>query len=494
VERVRHLPPREQSDAVTTAGSPVTPASAGAAIGTVPESVGSPVPEKSIAVLPFDDMSEKKDQEYFADGLAEEILNALSQVPELRVAARTSTFSLKGKNLSVADVAERLHVATVLEGSVRRAGDRVRITAQLIDANSGFHLWSERYDRHLADIFEIQDDIAHSIASRFKVRLLAEDTRPTANVEAYELYIRGRYEWHQRTPTTMQAALRYFEESSHLDPSNALAFTGLADCYAILTCYGWIAACAARDPAFAAMQRAVALAPDLWETSYTQGLHIFTFDRTWRNAQPFFERAVAINPRSALAQAWLALFLATAGERARVITHAALAQQIDPLSPFSHYLAALALSISPELDAAEQAARRALDLRPDYQAALWVLGKALCRAGRAAEAIPYFERLVELSRAPFNLAWLAWGLGIAGRHDEARRLATELEERGGRGEFTPPIAKLLIATGLGDLAGVRAALAAGVEFWTPPEAIVHCDLKPFLGDPEVAKLYQAYGL
>ncbi len=463
------------------------------AAGKTAAPASSAVNDRSIAVLPFTNLSADSDNDYFGDGLAEEILNALSQVPDLRVAARSSAFSFKSKNASVTDIAERLHVATVLEGSVRRAADRLRITVQLIDAKSGFHLWSERYDRQFADIFEIQDEIARAVVARFQLTLSAASTRPTANVEAYELYIRGRYEWHERTPTTMQSALRCFEESSRLDPSNALAFTGLADCYAILANYGWMPTNTARTPALAAMQRATALAPDFWETNYAQGLHIATFQRNWRAASPFFERAAAINPRSALAQTWVGLFFAAVRERARAITQVALGQQIDPLSLYGHAYAAIGLAAVGELDAAEHAARRALELRPDYPAALWALGRTLSRAGRAAEGITHFEHLVLLSRAPFNVGLLAYGLGIGGRHGEARRLATELEERGARGEFIPPIAKLFVATGLGDVPAVRAALAAAVDDWTSPLMIMlSADLDPFLGDPEVGKLYEVY--
>src|SRR6266404_6247469 len=219
------------------------------AAGKTAAPASSAVNDRSIAALPLTNLSADGDNDYFGDGLAEEILNALSQVPDLRVAARSLAFSFKSKNASVTDIAERLHVATVLEGSVRRAADRLRITVQLIDAKSGFHLWSERYDRQFADIFEIQDEIARAVVARFQLTLSAASTRPTANVEAYELYIRGRYEWHERTPTTMQSALRCFEESSRLDPSNALAFTGLADCYAILANYGWMPTNTARTPA-----------------------------------------------------------------------------------------------------------------------------------------------------------------------------------------------------------------------------------------------------
>src|SRR5215469_15915992 len=347
-----------------------------------------PAPEKSIAVLPFTNPSSDQENEYFGEGLAEEILNALSQVPELRVAARSSSFSFKNKGVSVSEIAQRLRVATVLEGSVRRAADRLRITVQLIDAQTGFHLWSERYDRRLSDVFEIQDEIAEAIAQRLRVTLGSVDTRPTANVEAYELYLRGRYAWHQRSPTMMHAAIKDFEQSLKLDPANALAFAGLADCYTILGQFAWMPIDDARRRAYEAMQRAVTLAPNLWETNFTRGLHIFTFDRAWRGAQPYFENATTINPRAAIAHTFLAFVLALTGQAEKAIAQADLARQLDPLSPLVHASAATSFAILGWLEAAESAARQAFELQPDFLHALFILGGVLCRIGRNEEAIP----------------------------------------------------------------------------------------------------------
>ncbi len=449
-----------------------------------------PALEKSIAVLPFTILSSDQENEYFGDGLAEEILNALSQIPELHVAARSSTFSFKNKGVNVSEIAERLHVATVLEGSVRRAADRLRITVQLVDAKTGFHLWSERYDRRLSDIFEIQDEIAGAIAQRLKVTLGSVDTRPTGNVEAYEFYLRGRYEWHQRSPTTMRAAIKDFEQSLKLDPNNALAFAGLADCYAILSYQGWMPTDEARRRAYEAMQRAVTLAPNLWETSYARGLHIFTFDRAWRSAQSYFENAAAISPRTALVHTYFGMFLATAGQAEKATAEADLGRQLDPLSPLSHTFAAVSFAILGRLEAAESAARQGIELQPDFLHALIIVGRVLCRIERSEEAVRYFERAVQLSRAPFYVGALGYGLARAGRADEARRLLSELDERGSRGEYIPPLARLQINTGLEDIAAIRTAFAAAIELWTPPLLMRFAvDLQPFRTDPEIDRLY-----
>ncbi len=479
---------------VTPALPQVTPRSVGAeqqftARAPAANLVNVPGLDKSIAVLPFTNLSSDRENEYFGDGLAEEILNALSQIPELHVAARSSAFSFKNKAVGILEIAERLRVATVLEGSVRRAADRLRVTVQLVDAATGFHLWSERFDRQLADIFEIQDEIAGAIAARLQVSLGTADTRPTANIEAYELYLRGRYDWHQRSPTRMHAAIRNFEQSIQLDPNNALAFAGLADCYAILGHFAWMPTEEARRRSNEAMQRAVTLAPHLWETNYTRGLHIFTFDRAWRRARPYFESATTINPRASLGHSYFGLFLALAGEAEKAIAQTELGRQLDPLSPLPHTFAATSFALLGHLEAAEAAARRANELQPDFLHALFILGGILCRVGCNEEAIRYFERAVQLSRAPFYVGWLGHGLARAGRADEARRLLAELDERGSRGEFIPPLARLQINTGLGDIGGVRAALAAALELGTPPLPLRFAvDLQPFPADPEIDRL------
>jgi len=449
-----------------------------------------PVFEKSIAVLPFTNLSSDQENEYFGDGLAEEILNALGQIPELHVAARSSTFTFKNKGLGVSEIAERLRVATVVEGSVRRVGDRLRVTVQLVDAETGFHLWSERFDRRLADIFQIQDEIAGAIAERLKVTLRAVDTRPTANVEAYELYLRGRYEWHQRLPTTLRTAIKDFEQSIKLDPNNALASGGLADCYSILAFYGWMPTDEARRASYEPLLRAVTIAPNMWETNYSRGLHIWTFERAWRSAQPFLENAAAISPRTALVHTYLGMFLAMSGRTEEAIAQVELGRQLDPLAPVSNTFAAVVFALVGRLEAGESAARHAIELQSDYLPALWALGGILCRLERSEEAVAYFLKAVEISRAPYFVGWLGCGLARAGRTADARRLLSELDERGSRGEFIPPLARLQIHIGLGDIAAIRATLAAAIELWTHPLALRFVmDVQPFKTDPEIGRLY-----
>ena len=368
--------------------------------------------QPSIAVLPFVNMSADKENEYFSDGLAEEILNALSQVEGLKVAARTSSFFFKGKALELSEVASKLRVATVLEGSVRRAGSRVRVTVQLVDVKNGFHLWSERYDRQMEDIFDVQDEIARAIAERFKMTLAGGVKRSTQSLDAYELYLKGRHHWHQRSLSTIRLAIQCFEQTIQLDPDYALAYAGLADCYGILVVYGWMPASEGRIPAEAAMTKSLALAPELWEVNYSRAFYQFYFERHWHAAEPYFQKAIDIHPRSALAQVYFGMFLAAEGRAEDSIPKTKLACQLDPLSPIIYALAAGAQVVLGRFEEAQQLARRGRELQPDYLLGLWIDGLALSGLGRNQEAIQALEHAVHC-RAPRS-SWGFWASSTLG--------------------------------------------------------------------------------
>jgi TolB-like protein len=451
----------------------------------------------SVAVLPFQNLSPDPENEYFSDGLAEEILNALSQVEGLSVAARTSSFSFKGKATEISEIGSRLRVANVLEGSVRRAGNRVRVTVQLIDVKNGFHLWSERYDRQMEDIFDVQDEIARAITERLKVTLSGGPKRSTKNLEAYELYLKGRHYWHQRSPATLRVAVQCFEQAIKLDPQYALAYAGLADCYGILRLYGWVSAEDSRPQAQAAVTRALALDPSLWEVNFSRGFYTFYFEHAWREAGPHFQRAIAINPRSSLAQIYYGLFLATQACVDEAVTHITLARQIDPLSPFIHGLASGGFYALGRFDDTESAAQQALELQPDYLLGLWLRGLALCGLGRNEEALVSLERAATLSRAPIFVGVLGLAYARAGRLDDATRLLRELEDRGSRGEYIPAFAPLSIHVGQGDLPEMRRTLSDVLAESTSPFTLRFTSgqfLDAFRSDPEIHQLlFELYG-
>jgi TolB-like protein/Tfp pilus assembly protein PilF len=445
----------------------------------------------SIAVLPFANLSAHKENDYFSDGLAEEILNALSQLEDLRVAARSSSFSFKGKAVEIGEIGAKLNVSYVLEGSVRRAGDRVRVTVHLVDVRNGFHLWSERFDRKMEDIFDVQDEIARAISERLKVSLSGGVKRSTENPEAYELYLKGRHFWHQRSPATVRLAILSFEDAIKVDPRYALAYAGLADCYGILAAYAWVSPKDARPRAHAAVTQAMTLAPSMWEVNFSRGLYTFHFERAWREAEPYFQKAILIHPRSSLARVFYGLFLATDGRAEEATAQTMLACQADPLSPFIHGITSLALYSLTRFGEAERMAHHALELQPGYLLGLWAHGMALCVLGRNEEAIEALERAVTASRAPLFVGLLGLAYARAGRLDETARLLHELEDRSNRGEYVPTRALLHIYVGQGDLPAIRGALSKALVEATPP-LVFRTTCSPFFeayrSDPEVRRL------
>ena len=445
----------------------------------------------SIAVMPFQNLSADPENEYFSEGLAEEILNALSQVEGLNVAARASSFYFKGKAAETAEIAMRLHVASLLQGSVRRAGNHLRVTVQLVDTRNGFQLWSERYDRQMEDIFEIQDDIARAIAERLKVTLGAGSKRSTNNLEAYEMYLKGRHLWHQRLPNTVRAAIHCFQETIKIDPQYALAYAGLADCYGVLRFYGWMPAEEGREIARAAVAQAMKLEPSRWEVIFSRGVYTFYYERDWRAAEADFLKAVTINPRSSLAQVYYALFLVTAGRAEESARHTALACELDPLSAIVYSIAAATLFALGQYVDAERAARHALELQPEYLFGLWTLGLALCGLRRNEEAIDSLERAVAISRAPIFVGILGFIYALSGRMEDANRLLRELEDRGRGDEYIPASALLTISVGKGDLPEIRETLTKAIAEGTTPLAIrMTCKfLEKFRSDPEIDRLH-----
>jgi len=455
----------------------------------------------SIAVLPFLNMSADPENEYFSDGLSEDLVNALSQLPELKVASRTSAFRFRGSHLDVRQIGQQLGVGTILEGSVRRAGSRLRITAQLVSADNGYQLWSERYDRQMADVFDIQDEIVASIVDALVPTLLGEASPAvlpsTKNLEAYELYLKGRHYWHQRSPATLRVAIQCFEETIKLDPGYALPYAGLADCYGILRVYGWISADEGRPPAHAAMIQALKLAPSLWEANFSRAFFKFYFERDWREAGPYFEKAIAVNPRSSLAEAYYGVFLATGWDGDNAVAHTSRALELDPLSPFIHGLAAATLHSLGRFEDAERAAQQALELQADYMLGLWIRGLALCGLERNEEAIEVLERTATLSRAPIFVGVLGLGYARAGRADDANRLLDELDDRASRGEYVPEFSRLAIHVGQGDVVAMRRTLASALAEATPPFTLrATCGqfLEDFRSDAEIDRLaYEFYG-
>ena len=301
----------------------------------------------SIAVLPFANMSPDPDQEYFCDGLAEELIDALARLEGLRVVARTSAFQFRGKGHDLREVGRKLNVKTVLEGSVRKAGNWLRINVQLINAEDGYHVWSERYDRVLENIFEIQDDISRAILDKLKPRLVGGTGRPvvqryTADVDAYNLYLKGRHHLPKRTPESFRRAEDYFEQAIEKDPRIAPAYAGLADCYSVPAWYGEFPAPEANVKARSFARKALEIDPELGQARYTLGCVSGLFDWDWPEALHQFRQAVRLNPNHAVGRCWYATFcLAPTGRIDEAVVELQQATAVEPLNPIAHTFAGI---------------------------------------------------------------------------------------------------------------------------------------------------------
>jgi adenylate cyclase len=346
----------------------------------------------SIAVLPFVNMSDDKANEYFSDGLTEELLNVLANVPGLRVIARTSSFSYKGKEVKIADVARDLNVDNVLEGSVRKSGNRVRITTQLIRSADSSHLWSQTYDRDLNDIFAVQDEISNEVVDALKVRLL----KPTATAEtggtqvpaAYEAYLRGKHARHEgEAEGTLRDALAAFDEAIRLDPGYARAYAGKADALIVLASNAYMPYDSGFQQAREATERALELAPDLAEALLTLSFIQFNVETNPGAASDSAERAVRLSPGSYDVQLYYSSFEASNGRSESAIASARKAVELDPVAAGAYVNLSGVLFFGRQYDEAARVARRAMSLAPGRPAGHYTLGVVLLQMGHNEEAL-----------------------------------------------------------------------------------------------------------
>ena len=423
---------------------------AGSSVETVaPAEPATATEPRSIAVLSFANMSSDPENEYFCDGISEEIINSLAQLPELKVAGRTSAFSFKGTDLDVPEIGIKLKVATVLEGSVRKMGDRLRITAQLIDVKSGYHLWSEQFDRQLDDIFAIQNEIAKNIAKRLEVGIGGAAQEPrlqTDNFEAYDFYLKGRALLYQRGMAMFQAR-ECFEDAIALDPQYALAHAGLADSYSILGYYGLIAPPEAWPPARKAADHAAALAPELAEAHNAFAIIAFVRDWDWATTGREFRRSLELNPNYVQARCWYAMayLQGTREDHEAAIAEARVAVDIDPLSPYTHTMLAYVLAAAGLVGEAVEEARRGAESDPDSYWGQFVLATVYHCAARLSEAEGAYQRALSASkRHPLALANLGSLYADWEKPADAAAVDAELLARS-RKEYVQPITLTLAA-------------------------------------------------
>jgi serine/threonine-protein kinase len=367
-------------------------------------------PRTSIAVLPFSDLSEAGDSEFFSDGLADELIASLSRLTDLQVVGRTSAFWFKDKEDDLQSIGEQLHVGSVVDGSVRRAGDRVRVSAQLIDVRDGFQLWSDTYDRELDDIFAVQEDVAQSIVSALQIELTVDDTTivrsGTDNVDSYGSYLLGRFHWNKRTARDMVVAASHFEEATRLDPGFAGAWSGLADSYVLFPPYGveslsWQMAIARAEEA---ARTAVALDSASAE-AYASLAIVLDAQWDWNGAESAFQRALAANPGYATAQQWYAIFLVGKDRIQDGLAAIRQAEQLDPLSPIIGVWVGLVLDAAGETEQATAQFEKVLALHPNVAHIRRDAWLHFMRISDFERAALHLQRFLELTDSPFVTRW-----------------------------------------------------------------------------------------
>jgi serine/threonine protein kinase/tetratricopeptide (TPR) repeat protein len=416
----------------------------------------------SIAVLPFTNMSSDKENDYFSDGLAEEIINALTSISGLRVMARTSAFAFRGKDQDIRSIGETLNVVSVLEGSVRKAGNRVRVTVQLISVADGYQLWSERFDREMTDVFAIQDEISQKVVETLRVRLAEQSSdqaptvtslvkRPTANFEAYNLYLKGRYELNQMTREGLVNSKRYFEEAIGLDPEYALAYDGLAYAHYTEGFLGFVAPRQSMPLATTAVRRALELDESIAEGHATLGVILALYDWDWAGAEKEFVRSIELNGSSpASRDVYAFYFLRPVGRIDDAIVEVQHALALDPLSVLYRVHLGFLFYLRRDTAHAVDQFKRALEINPRYYLAYGMMGPVFVMDGRFDEAIATYQKAKEMDAASkFVDSLLATAYAAAGRRDEALEVLQQVLELAGR-EYVSPVSIAYIYAALGE--------------------------------------------
>ena len=423
---------------------------------------------RSVAVLAFADMSPGRDQEHFCDGIAEELITSLARIRDLRVSARTSAFSFKGKNADIREIGRTLGVDAVVEGSIRKAGGTLRISVQLVNVADGRHLWTERYDRTLRDVFAIQDEVTAAIIDHLKITLVPEERlgvlrRRTDNLEAHNHYLKGlQYLW-MDTSRGFKEAVREFEQAVEKDPNYAQAYWGLSAAHLQVAFWGGVPPSDACTKAKVHARRALSIDPSLGEARGVLGYVHLVYDWDRKAAERETLEAVRLSPNSATVRAFYAFFLLNTGRMGDGVTEALKAQALDPTSSFIAFTVGFALALNRDFQRAIDVFQAGIGLNPGYHILHSWLGQTCFATSRYADAIVAHEKAVEVSqRLPYYVANLAGAYHESGRIEEADALWRELEERARR-EYVPSLCFMQMNAIRGNLPAMLRALATAAE-------------------------------
>jgi TolB-like protein/Flp pilus assembly protein TadD len=453
------------------------------------------IPAKSIAVLPFENRSVDKANAYFADGIQDEILTRLSKIADLKVISRPSTQHYKSAPGNLPEIARQLGVAHILEGSVQKSGNAVRVNVQLINAPNDSHLWADTYDRKLTDIFGVESEIAKTVADMLLAKLTGNEAatlnaRPTENSAAHDLYLKGRFFWNKRTSADMKTALGYFEQAANADRNYAVAYAGMADCYLLLPLYGGGVPTEMYPKAIAMAQKAISLDPSLGEPHASLGLVHALFDFDFPGSVREFEEAIRLNPNYATAHHWLGdSVLPALGQFDRANAEAKRALELDPLSVVNKTDAGTVFWITGRYQEAVAQFHKALEMDPRNYTAHWQLGQALECVGDLPGAIAEYEKSTELDDDPLPLGLLAAAKAKAGDRAAALSILNWLEEIA-KHRYVPDYSFTLTYLALGENDKAVRWLESSYAKHQPDLNWIRVDpdLRPLHGDPRFEAL------
>ena len=415
---------------------------------------GSSEQINSIAVLPFENSSGYADSEYLSDGIAESLINSLSQLQQLKVIARNTAFRYKGKDVDAVQIGKDLGVRAVLTGRVRQTGDRLNIQVDLIDAVTGAQLWGEEYERPISDALSIKQAIAREVTEKLRLRLSGEQEqqlvrRETTNANAYQSYLRGRYYWNRRSVDGLKKAITEFQQTVDIDPNYALGHVGLADCFLLMEEYAGMAATETLPKAQAAVDRALQIDPSLAEAHASKGL-LYTFQWRWAESEEEFKRAIELNPKYPTSRHWYSIYLRAKGRHVEGLREMKTAQELDPLAPNISQNLAMMYMLNDDIESAIREFQKVIELEPNFAPAHANLGSAYLKQRRNEEAIAACQRAVDLSdRRSIYLSQLGYVYAATGKRAEAIQILKEMEERYAGGESVGQYLARVYA-GLGD--------------------------------------------
>jgi len=409
--------------------------------------------ERSLAVLPFENLNRDPEQEFLADSMTGMLITQLGKAPSLRVISRQSVVHLKNSRSTVAEVARRLRVGTLVEGSVLRVGDRLRVTAQLIKANPERQLWAESYERHLDDLLELQTEIARDIAGRISAAMGTASPergpRPSVKPEAHLAYLKGQHHLATLTAEGLRKSLEYHQQATAIDPGYAAPYAGIAETYVWLGWWGHLADSEAYPIAREAAWNALALDEGLSRAHSVLQWILWMYNWDLQKSEKEGRRALELNPNDPIAHLFYALFLAAVCRRAQALAEARVALDLDPLSRFTNTAACFVTMLAGQYDLAQQRARQAVELFPDSLHAWYVLGLCEWVRNRYPEALEFFQKAYEISQDPITLSYVAHAQGRAGNRGEAQSVLDVLRAKA-RNNYVIPRSLLFVYLGLGD--------------------------------------------